>query len=480
MPCFQSSRRCRPLVYDFRMVRLGVLAASVLVLTLCLRAHLPAQSPAPAPPLGWNSWDAYGLTLNEADFRANATVLAGLRQFGWEYAVIDEGWYMNDPLGRDVPAKKYVWDANGILIPSVNRFPSAANGAGFKPLADWVHAKGLKFGVHIVRGIPRQVVKDNLPITGSAFHAADAADTAQICPWDEGNYGIKDNAAGQAYYDSMLRKYASWGLDFIKVDCIMDHPYRPTEIVQIAKAIRKTGRPIVLSLSPGPTAIEHAAEVGQLAQMWRISDDHWDVWSAEHKPGASEFPFGTRDAFDRLAKWEVYATAGNWPDEDMLPFGWLGPHPGWGEARQSRLTAEEEKTEYTLWCVARSPLLLGANLTKLDAYTRSLITNQTLLLIDQDSSFSRPVEASSLPAGFENARVWRATINTPGARGYAEYLAFFNLDSKPVTLRATWKELGIDNAKHAEEDAWTMDTGKASKEVTVSLPAHGSTVIEVQ
>jgi alpha-galactosidase len=387
---------------------------------------------------------------------------------------------LNDPFGKDVPAKKYIWDANGVLIPSVNRFPSSANGAGFKPLADWVHEKGLKFGIHILRGIPRQVAKDNLPIAGSAFHAADAADTADTCPWDEGNYGIKDNPAGQAYYDSMLRKYASWGLDFIKVDCISDHPYRPTEIVQIAKAIRKTGRPIVLSLSPGPTAIEHAAEVGQFAQLWRISDDHWDVWSAEHKPGASEFPFGTRDAFDRLAKWEVYVTPGNWPDEDMLPFGWLGPHPGWGEARQSRLTPDEEKTEYTLWCVARSPLILGANLTKLDADTRSLISNQTLLLIDQASSFSRPVQASSLPSGFENARVWRATINTPGARGYAEYFAFFNLDSKPATLRASWKELGIDNAKHAAEDAWTMDMGKASKEVIVTLPAHGSTVVEVR
>jgi alpha-galactosidase len=462
------------------MARLRVLPASLLVLALCLRTHLPAQTPAPRPPLGWNSWDAYGLTIDEADYRANATVLAGLRQFGWEYAVIDEGWYLNDPFGKDVPAKKYVWDANGVLIPSVNRFPSSANGAGFKPLADWTHAKGLKFGIHILRGIPRQVVKDNLPIAGSAFHAAEAADTADTCPWDEGNYGIKDNPAGQAYYDSMLRKYASWGLDFIKVDCISDHPYRPTEIVQIAKAIRKTGRPIVLSLSPGPTAIEHAAEVGQFAEMWRISDDHWDVWSAEHKPGASEFPFGTRDAFDRLAKWEVYVTPGNWPDEDMLPFGWLGPHPGWGVARQSRLTPEEEKTEYTLWCVARSPLILGANLTRLDAYTRSLISNQTLLLIDQASSFSRPVQASSLPPGFENARVWRSTINTPGARGYAEYFAFFNLDSKPVTLRASWKELGIDNAKHAAEDAWTMDTGKASKEVIVTLPAHGSTVVGVR
>jgi len=342
-----------------------------------------------------------------------------------------------------------------------------------------VHAKGLKFGIHIVRGIPRDVVKENLPIAGSTFHAADAADMQSPCPWDEGNWGVADNAAGQAYYDSMLRKYAAWGLDFIKVDCISDHPYRPTEIAQIALAIKKTERPIVLSLSPGPTSLDHAAAVAEHAQMWRIADDHWDGWTFEHK-GTEEFPFGLRDAFDRLAKWVPYVGPGSWPDDDMLPFGSLTPHPGWGAPRQSRLTPDEEKTEYTLWCVTRSPLILGANLTKLDAYTRSLITNQTLLFIDQASSFSRPVEAASLPAGFENARVWRATINTPGARGYAEYYAFFNLDSKPVTLKATWKELGLDNNKHAAQDAWTMDTSKSAKDVSVTLPAHGSTVVEVQ
>jgi hypothetical protein len=123
---------------------------------------------------------------------------------------------------------------------------------------------------------------------------------------------------------------------------------------------------------------------------------------------------------------------------------------------------------------------MGANLTKLDSYTRTLITNQTLLFIDQASSLSRPVDSAGLPAGFENARVWRATINTPGARGYAEYFAFFNLDSKPVTLKATWKELGLDNNKHAAQDAFTMENGKSSKDVAVTLPAHGSTVIEVQ
>jgi hypothetical protein len=430
--------------------------------------------------MGWNSWDAYGLTIDEADYRANATVLKGLREYGWQYAVIDEGWYMQNPFGSNLAERKYVWNGNGILIPASSRFPSSADGAGFKPLASWVHAQGLKFGIHIVRGIPRQVVEANLPITGSSFHAADAADKSSPCPWDEGNWGVADNAAGQAYYDSMMKLYAGWGLDFIKVDCIGDHPYRPTEIKQIAAAIRKTGRPIVLSLSPGPTALEHGAEVAEYAQMWRISDDHWDSWEFKHEQGSGEFPFGTADAFDRLAKWFPYVRAGAWPDEDMLPWGWLGPHPGWGQPRQSRETQDEQRTEFTLWAVARCPLILGANLTKLDDFTRSLITNQEILFMDQNATYSRPVEAASLPAGFEHARVWRATIDAPGARNYTEFFAFFNLDSQPVTLRATWKQLGLDGAKHQAQNLWTDTAGKESKEVSVTLLAHGSTVFEVK
>jgi hypothetical protein len=224
--------------------------------------------------------------------------------------------------------------------------------------------------------------------------------------------------------------------------------------------------------------VEHGDEVGEYAQMWRITDDHWDVWTAEHKSGAGEFPFGVRDAFDRLAKWVPYVKPGNWPDDDMLPWGWLGPHPGWGEPRQSRETKDEQRTEFTLWAMTRSPLILGANLTRLDEFTRSLITNQTLLFIDQASSFSRPVDAASLGAGFENARVWRATINEAGARGYAEYFAFFNLGDAPVTLRTTWNQLGLAGNKHQAEDVFTETTGKESKEVSVTLPAHGSTVFE--
>ena len=410
------------------------------VLLLCIALPFTAndahgQGLAPTPPMGWNSWDAYGLTIDETDFKANVTVLAGLKKYGWQYAVIDEGWYMEDPFGGSVEKEKFVFDANGRLIPALNRFPSAANGAGLKPLADWVHAQGLKFGIHLIRGIPRQDVRNNVSIAGSSFTAADAADTSDVCPWNEDAYGVRDNAAGQAWYDSMIGFYANWGVDYLKVDCISDHPYKASEIRQIAQAIKKSGRPIVLSLSPGPTQLEHAEEVGQYAQMWRISDDHWDVWSHAPKPGEGEFPFGTLQAFSRLVQWRGYVKPGNWPDDDMLPFGSLTPHPGWGEPRESRLTHDEERTEFTLWVITHSPLILGANLTKLDDFTRSLFTNEAVLRISRSQGKSHPI--ITLPAGFEHVRSWvfsgSESVNSP------EYLALFNIDDKPVHLRS---ELG--------------------------------------
>jgi len=448
----------------------------VLLFALVVTTILPAQgqNPAPTPPMGWNSWDAYGLTINEADYKANTDVLAGIKRFGWTYSVIDEGWYMENPFGGSLDAKKYVWDANGILIPSEHRFPSAAGGIGFKPMADYVHAQGLKFGIHIVRGIPRQVVEANLPIAGTAFHASDAADRNANCPWDEGNYGVADNAAGQAYYDSMLKLYAGWGLDYIKVDCVSDHPYRPTEIKQIADAIHKTGRPIVLSLSPGPTNIAYAADVAKYAQMWRIADDHWDVWKFNRKVGDGEFPFGLRDAFDRLALWAPFVKPGNWPDQDMLPFGSLTPHPGWGEPRQSRFTEDEERSEFTLWAISRSPLILGANLTKLDDFTKSLITNREVLEVNQNAVESHPIK--ELPKGFENVRVWEAS--EAASSNPPQFFALFNLDEKPVTLQFSLKQLGA--ARKEARNLWDGSKSKAFEITTLTLPARGSAIYRLQ
>jgi hypothetical protein len=425
--------------------------------------------------MGWNSWDAFGFTIDEAAFRANAGELAGLRSYGWSYVVIDEGWYMGNPYGGKLHERQYFLDPNGRLVPAPGRFPSSADGQGFKPLADWVHAQGLKFGLHIVRGIPKAAVESNLSIAGSAFHAVDASDTADTCGWDDGTYGVRDNAAGQAYYDSMLALYAGWGLDFLKVDCIADHPYKASEIRQIAAAIGKTGRPVVLSLSPGPTQLSHAAEIRQYGQMWRISDDVWDGWSFEHRNPADDFPMGVRDIFDRLPAWVGQAGHGRWPDADMLPFGTLAPHPGLGVARKSRLTLDEERTQLTLLAIARSPLILGANLTKLDGATRALLTNRDVLNVNQAGHDSHPVE--NLPPGFENVRVWVAS----GKAGRSQqFLAVFNLDDKPVSFGATWEKLGVEAGTHVARELWQGRRMVASDSLAIRLPAHGCALYEVQ
>jgi hypothetical protein len=462
-----SYSRCE--IHTLFPIRLPVLFCAALAVSA---AAANGRTIAPTPPMGWNSWDAYGLTINETDFKANATVLATLKPLGWTYAVIDEGWYMENPRGDRLETRNYQLDTHGLLIPTASRFPSSAHSAGFKPLADWVHAQGLKFGLHIVRGIPKQAVRDNLPIADSAFSAGDAADTHDTCPWDDGDYGVRDNAAGQAYYDSMLKLYASWGLDFLKVDCIADHPYKASEIRQIAAAIAKTGRPIVLSLSPGPTGLSHAAEVGHYAQLWRISNDIWDGWYFTHEHPDDDFPNGVIAAFDNLAKWASYAKPGNWPDADMLPFGSLAPHPGWGEPRQSRLTRDEERTQLTLWSIAQSPLILGGNLTKLDEFTKSLITNRAILGLDQTGRGAHPLE--SLPPELKQARVW---VTSQGAgKTQHKILAVFNLGDAPLDLHATWVQLGLVEGHHSARSLWDDAALAGSDRLSVTLPAHGSAV----
>lgn len=433
------------------------LATALLVALLPARATY-GQVTAATPPMGWNSWDAYGLTINESEFRANAQVLATLRNYGWNYAVIDEGWYLKDSASPN--PQNYYWDSFGRLIPDPARYPSAHDGAGLRPLADWVHAQGLRFGIHIIRGIPKGAVRANLPIANSGFHASDAADTSDTCPWNADNYGVRDTPAGQAYYDSIVGLYAGWGLDFLKVDCIADHPYKGDEIRMISNAIRKSGRAIVLSLSPGPASVAHAAEMAKYAQMWRIADDIWDGWTF---PGKT-WPNGLLSAFDNLAKWAPYARPGNWPDADMLPWGSLRPHPGWCEPRQSRLTPEEQRTQFTLWAISRSPLILGDNLTSLDDFTRSLITNREVIAINQSA-----VKSGELPGGSKRMRVWSATI--AGTR----YIAVFNLEASPAETEPGSLPDGAGDIY----DVWNRKSVTRAATLRVSLAPHGCALFRI-
>src|SRR5258707_3618699 len=286
---------------------------------------------ADTPPMGWNSWDSYGTTVDEAAVKANADWMAKhLKPFGWKYIVVDMEWFVTNPVAEGNSKQfKCSLDDHGRYTPDVNRFPSTANNAGFKPLADYIHSLGLKFGIHILRGIPKQAVAQNLPIAGSPDHAADAANTLDLCPWNYDNYGT-DTAkpAAQAYYDSIAQLYASWTVDLIKVDCISSRPYKGDDIRMLSAVLRKTGRPIALSLSPGAAPLEKVDEMRKYSQMWRISDDIWDLW---HSTVA--YPQGLGDQFANVAKWAPLSRAGAWPDADMLPLGHLGPAPGWGQAR---------------------------------------------------------------------------------------------------------------------------------------------------
>ncbi len=452
----------------------GVCAGAAL---WCLLSHSAnAGGLAATPPMGWNSWDAYGLTIDEAAFKANATVLARLRNYGWRYAVIDEGWYMKYPSGDNLQTREYQLDRHGRLIPAATRFPSASESGGLRSLADWTHKRGLKLGIHIVRGIPKQALRDNPLIADSAFHIADAVDVNDTCPWDDGNYGVRDNPAGQAYYDSLFKLYAGWKIDFVKVDCIANNPYRPSDIRQIADAISRSGRPMVLSLSPGPTNIEHAEEIGQRAQMWRISNDIWDGWALEHNPPASDFPEGIRVAFDRLALWNAHVRPGHWPDADMLPFGRLAPHPGWGEPRTSRLSRDEQQTQFVLWAIARSPLILGCNLTMLDEFTRSLITNQALIELNQGAWTSHPV--TDLPSGYESVRVWVASQTHPQRTD--RVVALFNVGSEAMTIRAPWAALGLSRSSGPVLDVISGEPIAQAADVVARLAPHASAVYRLR
>ena len=255
-------------------------------------------------------------------------------------------------------------DEYGRLLPAVNRFPSAAGGQGFGPLAEVVHEMGLKLGIHVMRGIPRQAVHQNTPVLGTAFTARDVA-ANNVCPWNTDMYGVDPLAPGAAeYYRSLFALYASWGVDLVKVDDIL-FPYAAGEIELIRDAIDACGRPMVLSLSCGPIDVAHGDHVAANAEMWRMSGDFWDSWD------------DLVSMFDFCHTWSRYAGDGHWPDADMLPVGRVAlrsSEHGLGD-RLTRFTRDEQTTMLTLWCLVRSPLMLGCHLPSLDPWTLQLLTN---------------------------------------------------------------------------------------------------------
>jgi len=335
---------------------------------------------AQTPPMGWNSWDCYGPTVVESEVKANADYMAKyLKKYGWEYIVIDIRWYVeNDKAhGYNETDAIYVLDNYGRLMPSTVRFPSAARGKGFKPIADYIHGKGLKFGIHIMRGIPKEAVKKNTPVLGTKVKAADIYNTDRLCTWLRDMYTVDYHKPGaQEYYNSLFDLYASWGLDFVKVDDLSE-PYHKEEIEMIRKAIDRTGRKIVLSTSPGETPIADADHVKTHANMWRIVGDFWDNWTQ------------LKEHFDVCNRWASYIGNGHFPDADMLPLGRIGIRAENGDDRMSRFTKDEQYTLMSLFSIFRSPLMFGGDLPGNDEFTLSLLTNKDVLYINKYSKNNR-------------------------------------------------------------------------------------------
>jgi alpha-galactosidase len=421
------------------------------------------KSWAQTPPMGWNSWDSYGSSVTEAEVKANTDYMATkLKPFGWEYIVVDIRWFVeNDKAGGyNQTDPKYVIDKFGRYLPALNRFPSAANGEGFKNLAKYIHAKGLKFGIHIMRGIPTLAVKEKMPIMGTKYTADQIYSTALQCEWLRDNYTVDASKPGaQEYYDSIMELYASWGVDFIKIDDL-SRPYHQGEIELIRKAIDKTGRPIVLSTSPGETPIAKADHVQQHANMWRMVDDVWDTW-----------PHITH-LINVAQPWAPYIKPGTWPDCDMIPLGRISIRGERGGDRQSRLTKDEQKVLMTFFTIFRSPLMFGGDMPSLDPFTTSLLTNKAVLKMHRESTDVKFL--------FNDKE--KVAVTSKNAKTGQRYLALFNLSDKAEAKEVSVKlsELGI-NKLSGVTDLWS---GKAvqndGKQITVNLQPHSSVLYEVK
>lgn len=408
------------------------------------------------PPMGWNSWDCYGAAVTEDIVRQNAEYMAKhLKQYGWEYIVVDIQWYEPNAVTHEYnPFTDLCMDEYSRLIPAENRFPSSAGGKGFAPLAGYVHSLGLKFGIHIMRGIPRQAVHNNTPIKGTKKTARQIAKTSSICSWNTDMYGVDPSKEGaREYYDSLFELYASWGVDFIKCDDICrELPHEESELIMLSEALKNCGRNMILSLSPGPAQLEKAELYKQISNMWRITDDFWDKWELLYA------------MFERAEKWCTHTGAGHWPDADMLPIGPI--KQDWDKSIRTEFTHDEQITMLTLWSIFRSPLMIGGEMTGFDDFTLGLVTNERILGMNKNARHSHQVWRRNFDGN--EYILWTAVCSEGG-----QYAAVFNTGSNDGTVKIKLSDMEIYNDASAIE-LWSGAQQDIHDEFEVKLNSHGA------
>ncbi|KAK8928861.1 Alpha-galactosidase [Platanthera zijinensis] len=367
------------------------------VLILSSRLFVASGQDAGTPPRGWNSYDSFSWIVDEEAFLANAQIVSSkLLPFGYEYVVIDYLWYRkrfqgtwSDPYGYDN------LDEWGRLVPDPDRWPSSRSGQGFKEVAQKVHDMGLKFGIHLMRGISLEAVNSNrtiLDVTtglpyeedGRTWLAGDIGMRDMPCGWMKNGFLSvnTDLGAGKAFLRSLYQQYADWDVDFVKLDCVFGDDLDKKQIITVSEILESLGRPILFSLSPGTSVTPSMAEsISNYVDMYRITGDSWDNWNdvAAHFDVARDFAAAKKIGADGLH-------GNSWPDLDMLPLGWLtDPGVQQGPHRKCRLTLDEQRTLFTLWSMAKSPLMFGGDLRQIDDNTFNIITNPILLEIDSNS-----------------------------------------------------------------------------------------------
>lgn len=420
---------------------------------------------AKTPPCGWNSWDCFGAGVNEEQLIANADYMAKhLKQYGWEYIVCDIQWYEPKACSNDYNNfAELCCDEYGRLVPAENRFPSSKDGKGFKPIADYIHSLGLKFGIHIMRGIPRQAVHADLPIKDSEYTARQVAHHFSVCSWNTDMYGMKNCEGAQDYYNSIIKMYADWGVDYIKCDDIAvtefrkwDNPYSADyEIEMLRNAIDSCGREIVLSLSPGPALRDKAEHLKANANMWRLTGDFWDLW--EHLYAM----------FDKCEEWQGVRGVGSYPDCDMLPIGRISKLCSYHGAqnRMSNFTHDEHYTLMTLWGIFGSPLMIGGNMPENDDFTLSLLNNAEYMNMHRTVKNSRMLSRNE-----ENSKGY---IIWDGENENSRFVALFNTDEKPITINTAEK---INIFVDGSYDIWQKCT---VSENNITVQPHGARLLKL-
>ena len=445
---------------NVKSITLVVLVSLIsLVISPAIYAQTSIQDFAPNPPLGFNSFDSYRSRLTEEKAYALMDVMSEeYLPFGYEYFVMDAGWYSSMKPEKN---QKSDLESFGLYVVREEYFPN-----GIKVLTDYAHKKGLKFGVWLMRGIPRDAVKHNLPIPGTSYFASDIADTNDICAWSRRHYGLDMSKPGaQEYYNVIIDSLASFGIDFIKVDDLVPNPL---EIIAIANAIEQGGHKMIFSLSPGDVHHQTHIPYYKRANMLRITADIWDnPWSIEK-------------GFVAWNKFQNVSGPSFWIDMDMIPFGRLDVVNE--RARPSKFNQDQMRTFITQRAMATSPLLIGGDLLTMDDFSYSLLTNQDMLACNQNGIMGVNVYRAG------KIEIWLTPHKMDPRKGW---VGIFNRTTTDREVPLTKHDLGFvafeksynltaANESFQLNSIWSEETIKIKDKHTFTLPAEGVAFFKFQ